>query len=122
MEQCDIARIGYMNQFEVIILTDDTDFIPHVHITDINTKGRIFNCSVMLEDSDYTSQKVNTFDDKQCKEFDEFMKQPHRNIHFRNNYEYAVNLWNDNNSSSYVQIVEDDNGDIIMPDYKRLNG
>ena len=26
-------------------------------------------------------------------------------------------MWNANNSNSYVQITEDENGDIIMPNY-----
>ena len=38
--------------------------------------------------------------------FNNFMHQPSRNIHYRNNYEYAVNLWNDNNSDSYIYIYK----------------
>jgi hypothetical protein len=32
----------------------------------------------------------------------------------------AINLWNDNNSESYIQIKEDENGNIIVPDYTQL--
>ena len=52
--------------------------------------------------------------------FNDFMHQPSRNIHYRNNYEHAVNLWNDNNSDSYVQIREDANGNVLMPDYREI--
>ena len=48
------------------------------------------------------------------------MHQPSRNIHYRNNYEYAVNLWNDNNSDSYIQIREDANGNVLIPDYREI--
>ena len=123
MKLDEMARIGHMNQYEVIVYTDDMGYIPHVHIIDSATRGREFDTCVMLEDSKYFlhGRHRDTFNNKQCKEFDDFMRQPHRNIHYRNNYEYAVNLWNDNNSNSYVQIVEDKNGNVIMPDYKRLN-
>lgn len=48
------------------------------------------------------------------------MNMPHRNIHYRNNYEYTINLWNDNNSSSYVQLKEDTNGNIVVPNYTEI--
>ena len=48
------------------------------------------------------------------------MRQPSRNVHYRNNYEHAVNLWNDNNSEAYIQIKEDEDGNIIMSDYKHI--
>ena len=49
------------------------------------------------------------------------MRQPSRNVHYRNNYEHAVNLWNDNNFDSYIQIKEDEEGNIIMPNYTHIS-
>ena len=54
------------------------------------------------------------------KMLNDFMNMPHRNIHYRNNYEYTINLWNDNNSSSYVQLKEDTNGNIVVPNYTEI--
>lgn len=116
----EMARIGKMNTFDIVVYTDDMGYIPHVHIIDSATRGEEFDTCVRLETNQYFlhGRHQDMFNTRQCKEFNEFMKQPHRNIHYRNNYEYAVNLWNDNNSNSYVQLKEDEEGNIIMPNYK----
>lgn len=118
----EMARVGFMDNFDVIIHTDDMGFIPHFHIIDKATRGYEFNCCVRLENNQYFSHgnhkdKLNS---KQRRMLNDFMNAPHRNIHYRNNYEYAVNLWNDNNSSSYVQIMEDANGNVIVPNYTEI--
>jgi hypothetical protein len=86
------------------------------------TRGRDFDCCVQLETNKYFQHGAHQdiMPAKWCKEFYDIMCQPHRNIHVRNVYEYAVNLWNDNNSSSYVQIKEDENGNVIVPDYRHI--
>jgi hypothetical protein len=48
------------------------------------------------------------------------MREPSRNVHYRNNYEAAVNLWNDNNLNPQIRIEEDENGEIIVPDYTKI--
>ena len=48
------------------------------------------------------------------------MRQPCRSPKFRNNYEFAVEMWNANNSESYVQIREDKDGNLLQPDYKMI--
>lgn len=118
----EMARVGFMGNFDVIIHTDDMGFIPHFHIVDKATRGYEFNTCVRLENNQYFlhgshKDKLNA---RQRKMLDEFMNAPHRNIHYRNNYEYAVNLWNDNNSSSYVQLKEDGEGNVIVPNYTEI--
>jgi hypothetical protein len=60
------------------------------------------------------------FNHEDCCRFDDFMHEPSRNVHYRNNYEAAVNLWNDNNLNPQIQIEENENGEIIVPDYSKL--
>lgn len=120
----EMARVGFMNgqEYEVYVRTDDPGFIPHVHIFDVGTSGRKFDCCVQLEKSQYFSHgKHNSImNAKMCREFAEFMEQPCRNPKYQNNYEFAVDMWNMNNSSAYVQIREDDNGKVIMPNYRKI--
>lgn len=116
----EMARVGVMtNNFDVVVYTDDMGFIPHVHIIDKGTGGKEFNSCVMLEQSRYFTHGIHTdvFNSKQRKDFNDFMNQPCRSPKYRNNYEFAVEMWNANNSSSYVQIVEDKDGNVIVPDY-----
>ena len=116
----EMARVGIMlNNLDVVVYTDDKGYIPHVHILDRDTNGRDFDCCVRLETNRYFShgKHLDTFNAKQCTEFNDFMKQPCRSLKYRNNYEFAVEMWNANNSDSYVQIRENELGEIIMPDY-----
>lgn len=119
----EMARVGIMaNTYDVIVYTDDMGNIPHIHILDTNTRGEDFDCCVRLETNRYFKHgrhqdELNT---KQCKLFNEFMNQPCRSPKYRNNYEFAVEMWNTNNSNSYVMIKEDENGDIIIPDYNEI--
>jgi hypothetical protein len=50
------------------------------------------------------------------------MHEPSRNVHYRNNYEAAVNLWNDNNEDSHIPLLETEESEIIIPNYASLNG
>ena len=119
----DVARVGiFDNNYDILVCTDDTGYIPHVHIIDRGTKGNEFDCCVQLGTNAYFShgKHKDVMPTKMRQDFYNFMCQPSRNVHYRNNYEAAVNLWNDNNSSSYVQIKEDKNGNIIVPDYRTI--
>lgn len=119
-----MARVGFMNgqEYEVYVRTNDAGFIPHVHIFDVGTNGRKFDCCVQLETNKYFSHGKHTsvMNEKLCKDFAEFMEQPCRNPKYKNNYELAVDMWNLNNSSSYVQIRGDSDGNIIIPNYRTI--
>lgn len=119
----EMARVGVMlNNLDVVVFTDDMGKIPHVHIMDKATRGREFDCCVQLETNHYFThgKHLDVFNNRECKEFNAFMKQPCRSPKYRNNYEFAVEMWNANNSDTYVQIHEDKNGNIIMPDYSTI--
>ena len=55
-----------------------------------------------------------------AKQFADFMKSQSHNSKYQNNYEYAVDMWNDNNSIEKVIPQYDSNGRIIMPDYRTI--
>ena len=38
----EMARIGYADNLEIYVLTDDPGYIPHIHIRDRETKGKVF--------------------------------------------------------------------------------
>lgn len=122
----EMARVGFLDnkaKYEVYVRTNDAGFIPHVHIWDSATCGEEFDCCVKLETNEYFFHGHHTdrMNSKMCKAFAEFMEQPCRSPKYKNNYELAVEMWNLNNSDTYVQIKEDSNGNIIMPNYRNIN-
>lgn len=119
----EMARVGVMgNTLDVVVYTDDMGYVPHVHIIDTATRGCDFDCCVQLEHNQYFTHGTHqdTFNSRMCKQFNDFMHQPCRSPKYRNNYEFAVEMWNANNSNSYVQIQEDNEGNIIQPNYSTI--
>lgn len=119
----EMARVSKFNNiYDVVVFTDDSGYIPHVHIIDIQTRGTDFDCCIRLDTNSYFKhgKHRDIMNRKFEKEFYELMKQPHRNPRYQNVYEYAVSLWNDNNSDSYIQIKQDENGNVIVPDYSNM--
>ena len=118
----EMARVGFMGNMDVVVYTDDPGYIPHVHIIDSATRGKEFDACVMIEDNRYfTHGKHNSeFNSKLRKEFDDFMHQPCRIPQFKNNYEFAISMWNANNSNSTVIPKTDSNGETIIPDYSLI--
>jgi hypothetical protein len=118
----EMSRIGKFDTYTVVVYTDDPDYIPHIHVIDSNSYGNDLDVCVRLDKPEYFShgRHQDIFNSKQKKIFNDFMHEPSRNVHYRNNYEMAINLWNDNNSESYIQIKEDEYGNIIVPDYTQL--
>ena len=102
MQLNEMARVGFMGNFDVIVNTDDMGYIPHVHIVDKATRGGQFDTCIRLETNRYFLHggHKDTLNSKQRKMFND--------------------LWNDNNSDSYVQIREDANGNVLMPDYREI--
>ena len=118
----EMARIGYADNLEIYVLTDDPGFIPHIHIRDRETKGEVFDACVRLDSPNYFSHghhndKLNS---KQKKLLNDFLHTAPSNGRFSTNYEYAVILWNDNNSKENITIKRDSKGNIIIPDYTKL--
>ena len=119
----EMARVGYINgQFEVYVHTDDGGHIPHVHIRDKATRGQQFETCVELKRSRYFlhGKYKDVMSGYMTKQFADFMKSQSHNSKYQNNYEYAVDMWNDNNSIEKVIPQYDSNGRIIMPDYRTI--
>lgn len=119
---CEMARVGFADDLIVWVWTDDPGYVPHVHVVDRATKGRNLDVCVRLDRVAYFSH--GNHDDKfsaaQRKAFNEFMHLTPRNGLTGTNYEYAVALWNDNNSSVTVSLSRDDEGNVFIPDYSTL--
>jgi hypothetical protein len=120
----EMARVGFMEGgYEVYVRTDDPGYIPHVHVRDENTHGKEFETCIQLNTNRYFlhGHYKDILNSQQRKDFAKFMEGPSRNPKYRNNYEYAVDMWNDNNSSSSVTVVTSEDGDIVIPDYRNID-
>ena len=121
----EMARVGYMGkkkEFEIYVRTDDPGRIPHFHVRDSSTQGKEFEACVELKTNRYFSHgkyndKLNT---SQRKQLAQFMESP--NEYFPNNYMATIYAWNTNNSSEKVEPAKDDEGNIIVPNYRILAG
>lgn len=129
MESSGITRIGFIDDvFEVVVYTDDLACgVPHVHVVDRDTHGDYFNCSISLKRPKYYKSNVldhkkylSTLNNELKEKFNNFILASCKNHRFKNNYDYAVSMWNDNNSDSYIQLIEDENGRVVVPDYTKL--
>ena len=120
----EMARVGFIDgEYEVYVWTDDPGNIPHVHIRDTNSKGQNFETCVQLKTNKYFLHGPYTdrLNSKQRKAFAEFMTSPSRNKRYSTHYEYAVDMWNDNNSSIILELNKDINGNIIIPNYQNID-
>lgn len=111
----EMARVGFVDDFEVIVYTDDPGNIPHVHIVDTATRGEKFSSCVKLEVAEYFPHgDKDKFNTKERKEFDKFMRSKPRNNRYATNYEYACEMWNGNNLKTTVDSSRE------QPDYTKL--
>ena len=116
------ARVGFMDNLEVIVHTDDPGMIPHVHIVDKATRGRDFDCCVRLDTNQYFKHGIyrDEFNSSGCKAFNKFMHSPYKDDRYQNFYEFAVSMWDANNSNVSVEIKKDADGKVIVPDYTKI--
>lgn len=122
----DMARVGFMDDgitYEVYVRTDDGGNIPHVHIWDKGIHGKKFETCVQLKTNTYFLHNgyTDTFNISQKKAFAQFMKSKPQNKRYATYYEFAVDMWNANNSVENVEFKYDDKGDVIIPDYTQLS-
>lgn len=120
----EMARVGYVGgEYEVYVRTNDGGNIPHVHIRDTNTQGNLFETCVELERNRYFlhGNIQDTLSQKECKAFNRFM---HEEMHSRTfngtMYEFAVDMWNKNNSHVNIDVKYDTNDKPIIPDYTTI--
>lgn len=111
----EMARLGFINDLEIYVRTDDPGKIPHFHICDRETKGQKFHTCVQISKCAYFKHtgKEDTLNSKQRKDLVEFLGKIHKSKKF-SNWEYLIAIWNDNNSDVEVPV------DCQMPDYTKL--
>ena len=114
-DEDNMARIGFVGNLELYINTDDVCPLPHFHICDKDTKGKVFNTAICLDDVVYLdhSGKTDWLDVKQKKRLINFFQSKKEPLDITN-WQYILILWNTNNE--YVKI----DLDAPMPDYTKL--
>ena len=126
-EKDEIARIGFFGEnkeLEAYIVTDDAHPYPHFHIRDRETLGELLNVGVALEWSAYYMPHENATQQltkEQSQMLNDFINEPCRSPHYTNNYEFAVDMWNMNNSTQFKIHRYRDSGRIIVPDYAHMS-
>lgn len=111
----EMARVGFINDYEIYVMTNDPGKIPHFHIRDKETQGNKFHTCVRIETSEYFHYpgKMDILNSKYRKELVQFLQSKHKSGKF-SNWEYLILLWNDNNSNIEVSTSQK------MPDYIKL--
>lgn len=121
-----IARIGFFGknqELEVYVITDDMYPYPHFHIRERGMLDAKVNVSVAFERNAHYMPHENAtqyLTEKQAQELYDFMCQPCKNPHYKNNYEYAVDMWNMNNSVEYQVQYYKNSKTIIVPNYAQI--
>lgn len=110
----EMARIGYIDNLEIYIRTDDAGMIPHFHICDTATEGRDFHTCVRLDKPEYFhhTSKTDVLNSKQRKELVKFLQL--KNKRGISNWETVIDLWNMNNSNLSIE------EDTPMPNYLNM--
>lgn len=123
---CDTALVGYFcpsnkpdeqPTFKVFV-NGDNGSIPHLHIWDNDTNGNQFHTCVCLNKVEYFhhtgKENILSAEQKVC--LVEFLKDKcNKNKRYKTNWEYALSMWNDNNTD---KIQVDETSDIL--DYTEL--
>ena len=126
----DVAKIGQVDDMVIWVWENDPCCnVPCVHIVDEKTGGNKLNVCVKLEEASYLKSPYLKFypewdltgelTEAQQNSFDNFMRQPHKTGIFATHYEYAVLLWDDNNQGE-MELKRNDQGEIIIPNYKKI--
>lgn len=114
-----MARVGYVDSYEIYVNTNDGGEIPHFHMRDPNDWSKFHTC-VLITKAEYFLHegKEDVLNSKQRKALQKFMESPVANkkysSKFANNWELVCFLWELNNSDV---IIPDG---AVMPDYRKL--
>ena len=99
-----MARVGYVDSFEVYVNTDDLGSIPHFHFRNSKECDKFHTC-IKIESPEYFHHtgKEGILNSSMKKSLQNFMESPvNINKHkdkFSNNCELVCFLWDINNSS-----------------------
>lgn len=113
----EMARVGITSDnYEIVVFTDDGGKIPHFHMRDAVTKGHKFHTCIRFDSVRYfhRGNKQDTLNSKERKDLVKFLSGKCHNKRYKTNWEYALSMWNDNNSDTYI----DENS--TMPNYLEL--
>lgn len=119
----EFARVGFAGKFEIYIMTNDPGSVPHFHIRDAATQGDEFETCIRIDTNQYFfhGKYKGVLNSKQRKDLAEFMEGPCKLGKYQNNYELAVDMWNLNNNSDVIIYPKmDENGNIIVPNYREI--
>lgn len=117
----EMARVGYVNKnlnpkeksnIQIVIYTDDGGKIPHFHV---KVQGSSDAC-IRFKSAEYFchGKHDGVVSTVTAKQIDSLLRMKYKNTEMTY-WQYAVNLWNDNNSDE--EIPED----LVQPDYTKLN-
>ena len=115
----EMARVGYVDGFELYVNTDDSGDIPHFHYRDPVDWYKFHTC-ICIESPNYFihGNKNDKLNAKQKKSLQEFLAGPVKSKRYKNQFnntwELVCFLWDLNNSHRFV----DDN--VEMPNYLEL--
>ena len=104
-------------KFKVFVCGDEGE-IPHMHIWDDETDGKKIQTCVCLDKIEYFHHtgKEDILTPKQKKYLVAFLKEECKNKRYKTNWEYALSMWNDNNTDK-TQV--DETSEVL--DYTKLN-
>lgn len=108
----EMASVGYFTtckkngkqespKFKVFVCGDEGE-IPHMHIWDDDTDGRKIHTCICLNKIEYFHHtgKEGVLTPKQKKFLVDFLKDEcKKNKRYKTNWEYALSMWNDNNTN-----------------------
>ena len=126
----EIVRIGYFgenDEYEIYVKTDDEETTPHFHIRDAETKGERFETCVCFETNHYCLH--GEYGDVLRPEQQALLKEYMESLSLYKlyalplvrNYEWAANMWNLNNETTQVTLQYDNEDEVIIPDYDKMN-
>ena len=114
-----MARVGFVDSFEVYVNTNDAGNIPHFHIRDINDWHKFHTCIEIAKAKYFHhGEKTDILNSRQRRSLAEFMESPISNPKygdkFSNVWELVCFLWEINNSQMPLP------DDIEMPNYREI--
>ena len=113
----EMARVGFFDDYEVYVHTNDPGHIPHFHLRDSATQGKIFETCIELKRNKYFHHGYHqgVLNSKERKVLAKFMESVNEHIG-KTNYEVTCILWNMNNSDYNIDLHEV----TTIPDYTNI--
>ena len=112
----EMATIGHIKNYKIIVWSNDRGNIPHFHIIDSNTGGEDFNSCIKFLAPEYFFHegKEGTLNTQERKQLVAFLQEENSDFPSMSNWEVAVRMWNINNSDKKLD------PQITMPNYRLL--